>query len=188
MFHKFYLLFRPLFLWWLNYVVEFIPCLFLRKIALKMYSAKLGNKSIIDLNCYFLGPENLSIGKHSHINRGCMIDSRGGVVIGNNVSISHCVCICSTAHNCNSPSFDYISAPIVIDDNVWIGLKAIILKGVHIGEGAVVAAGSVVTHDLEPYSIYAGIPAKKIGERNKQINYNCSDFIYYKNIRIPYFQ
>ena len=79
--------------------------------VLKMYSVKLGSKSIIDMNCYFLGPENLSIGQHSHINRGCMIDSRGGIVIGNNVSISHAVYICSAAHNFNSPSFDYISSP-----------------------------------------------------------------------------
>ena len=153
-----------------------------------MFSAKIGSRTIVDMNCYFMGPEKLSIGKHSHINRGCMVDSRGTVIIGNNVSISHCVSICSAAHDFNSPSFNYISAPIIIDDYVWIGLKAIILKGVHIGEGAVVAAGSVVTHNVEPYSIYAGVPAKKIGERRRHCAYNCSDFIYYKNIRIPYFQ
>lgn len=54
---------------------------------------------------------------------------------------------------------------VVIGDDVWIGYSAIILSGVTIGNGSIIAAGSVVTHDVEPYSIYAGVPAKKIGER-----------------------
>ena len=56
---------------------------------------------------------------------------------------------------------------------MWIGAGATILKGVDIGEGAVVAAGAVVTKNVAPYSIVAGVPAKKIGERNKELDYKC---------------
>ena len=63
--------------------------------------------------------------------------------------------------------------PIVIDDYVWIGVGATILRGVHIGEGAVVCAGAVVVHDVLPYTVVGGVPAKKIGERNRGLDYKC---------------
>lgn len=63
--------------------------------------------------------------------------------------------------------------PIFIDDYVWIGVGAIVLQGVKIGKGAVIAAGSVVTKDIEPYSIVAGVPAKVIGKRNPDLDYKC---------------
>lgn len=59
----------------------------------------------------------------------------------------------------------------VYDDRAWIGPNTIILHSVHIGEGAVVAAGAVVTKDVEPYTIVAGIPAKKVGDRNRDLKY-----------------
>lgn len=186
--HKIHILFYPAMLWFLNYIAVFVPCLFFRKLMLRLFSAKIGRASLIDMNCYFLSPNKLSIGNHTQINRGCMIDSRGGIIIGNNVSLSHRVTLCSASHNIKSPNFDYVAQSIVIHDNVWVGLNAIILQGVTIGEGAVVAAGSVVTHDIELFSIYAGIPAKKIGSRDREINYDVTNFAYYKGIRIPYFQ
>jgi acetyltransferase-like isoleucine patch superfamily enzyme len=66
-----------------------------------------------------------------------------------------------------NPHYDWkgIDSEIVIDDDVWIGFGSIVLGGVRIGEGSIVAAGSVVTKDVEPYSIYAGVPAKKVGDR-----------------------
>lgn len=189
MIKKLKLVFKPFILWWYNYIIEKLPCLFLRKTCLKILGGQIGKRTIIDMNCYFMSPEKFVIGAHSHINRGCMIDARGKISIGNNVSISHCVKLCSAGHNIYSPEFNYVSAPIVIGDNVWIGLNAIVLKGCTIGEGAIIAAGAIVTHDVEPYSIVAGVPAKKVGERKlSQINYDVTDFVYYKGIRIPYFQ
>ena len=61
----------------------------------------------------------------------------------------------------------------MIDDYVWIGIGVIVLQGVHIGKGAVVCAGAVVTKDVGEYEIVAGVPAKKIGERNKDLDYKC---------------
>ena len=66
--------------------------------------------------------------------------------------------------------------PININDYVWIGANVTVLQNVKIGQGAVVCAGSVVTKDVEPYSIVAGTPARPIGKRNKQLNYKCNGY------------
>lgn len=66
--------------------------------------------------------------------------------------------------------------PININDYVWIGANVTVLQNVKIGQGAVVCAGSVVTKDVEPYSIVAGTPARPIGKRYKQLNYKCNGY------------
>lgn len=71
----------------------------------------------------------------------------------------------------NSATFKYIEGKVVIDDYAWVSTNAMIMPGVTIGEGAVVAAGAVVTRNVEPYAIVGGVPAKKIGERNKDLDY-----------------
>jgi len=118
-------------------------------------------------------PSRVTIGHATHINRGVLLDGRGIVKIGNCVSISHRAAFVSAGHDTQSPTFGYRSAPITICDYAWIGVNATILKGVTIGEGAVVAAGAVVTKDVEPYTIVGGVPAKKIGERPRGLNYKC---------------
>ena len=70
------------------------------------------------------------------------------------------------------PGFRAIAQPVIIEDYVFIGPRAIILPGVTLGKGAVVAAGAVVTKDVEPFSIVGGVPAKVIGEREpKELHY-----------------
>lgn len=170
----------------MNYIIAFCPFLFIRKIYMKIFGVHLGKRSIIDMGYFILSPNKLHIGNHCHINHQCMLDARGKIVIGNNVSISHYVKLISAGHNYNSINFDYVEAPIIISDNVWIGINATILKGVTINEGAVIAAGAIVTKDCEPYGVYAGIPAKKIASRNPNYKYDCTHFAYYHNIRKPY--
>jgi acetyltransferase-like isoleucine patch superfamily enzyme len=70
-------------------------------------------------------------------------------------------------------NFRMKSSPVIIDDYVWVGINATVLQGVRIGEGAVVAAGAVVTKNVEPYTIVGGIPAKQIGVRTKNLDYHC---------------
>ena len=79
----------------------------------------------------------------------------------------------SGGHKVNSSTFEGEHLPIVINDYVWVGVSAVILKGVTIGEGAVIAAGAVVTKNVEPYSIMGGVPAVVIGHRNKELDYIC---------------
>ena len=138
-----------------------------------MCGMKIGKKTKIDLNQYFLAASQFKIGNYCNINHNCFIDARGGILIHDNVSISHYVKLVTGSHGINSTSFEGKFSSIEIDDNVWVGIGATILQGVKIGKGAVVCAGAVVTKDVVDYEIVAGIPAKVIGHRNKELNYIC---------------
>jgi maltose O-acetyltransferase len=105
---------------------------------------------------------NLLVGDNSRLN-GVHIYSGESVIIGKNVRIApYTIILDSDFHDLNNHFADGATAPIVIHDNVWIATRATLLKGVTIGEGAVVATGAVVTRDVEPYTVVAGVPARKI--------------------------
>ena len=157
----------------MNYIIGITPIWRIRKSYYKCMGMKIGKSTIINMKQYILSPRNIQIGSNCHINRGCLIDGRGFCFIGNNVSISYGVSIMTGSHDANSKNFNGVYLPIIIEDNVWIGVTSIILQNVRIGEGAVVAAGSVVTKDVEPYSIVGGVPAKIIGKRNNNLHYKC---------------
>lgn len=119
-------------------------------------------------------PSNIWIGNGSVIGDNSILDGRNGIRIGDNVVFASDVRIWTEQHDHRDPWFRCETQkhdPVVIDDRAWIGSHTVILHSVHIGEGAVVAAGAVVTHDVPPYTIVAGIPAKKIGERNHDLRY-----------------
>ncbi|MFI5273484.1 MAG: oligosaccharide flippase family protein [Ktedonobacterales bacterium] len=109
--------------------------------------------------------KRVSIDRGSIINHGCFIYTTGGLIIGQNVSISAGVWLVSGTHDMNDPNFRDLYKPIVIDDHAWIGARATILAGVTIGRGAVVMAGAVVARDVPPLAIVGGVPARVIGER-----------------------
>lgn len=96
------------------------------------------------------------------------IDCRRGVTIGNNVTMATEVMIWTLHHDYNDMRFGVRGGEVVIGDYCWICARAIILPGVTIGEGAVVAAGAVVCKDVEPWTVVGGVPAKKIGERQRK--------------------
>jgi len=109
-------------------------------------------------------PSKLIIGNNVSVNRGCILHAGGEIEIGNDVLIGPGVIIYSQNHSYRDLSKKiinqgYNTKKVNIDSNVWIAANAIILPGVTIGEGAVVAAGSVVTKDVEPNTIVGGNPA-----------------------------
>jgi len=107
--------------------------------------------------------KNISFGKNVFLNAGCKFQDQGGIEIGDGVLIGHNVVLATVNHALKPELNRKISyAPIKICNNVWIGSNATILQGVTVGEWSVVAAGAVVTKDVEPYSIVGGIPAKFI--------------------------
>lgn len=116
----------------------------------------------------------MEIGQNSHVNRLCTLDARGGLYIGNSVSVSHGVMLMTGSHDINSHDFSVNYLPIRIEDYAWIGCGAIVLQNVKIGRGAVVAAGAVVTKDVPPYTVVGGIPAKAINKRSSQLEYKCN--------------
>jgi acetyltransferase-like isoleucine patch superfamily enzyme len=155
-----------------NNIIAYIPSYKIRHLYYRFIcGVKIGQGSSIHMRLFVTG-NNIVIGKNSVINHSCSIDGRHDVTIGNNVSISPHVHIITGTHDADSPSFAYISKPVTIKDYSWVGSRATILPGVTIGEGGVVAAGSVVTKDVAPYTIAAGVPAKKIKDRKKDISYN----------------
>ena len=107
--------------------------------------------------------KNITIGKNVFINSGCHFQDQGGIEIGDGTLIGHNVVLATINHDL-SPSMKRKNhyAPIKIGNNVWIGSNATILQGVTIGEWAVIAAGAVVTKDVEPYTVVGGVPAKFI--------------------------
>lgn len=131
----------------------------------------IGFKSTILMKCSFDCSGGLSIGNHSVINSRCRIDPRGGIKIGNSVSISSDTTILTADHDIQSLRFTGRNRPVIIEDYVFIGTRAMILPGVTIHKGAVVAAGAIVTKDVEEYLIVAGIPAEQIGKRSTQLDY-----------------
>ena len=156
-----------------NNIIAYIPSHYIRKMILRIVGGKIGKRSRIDIGCFIALPRKLTIGESTHINRGCILQPFAPIIIGNNVSISHRCNIMAGGHDVNSVDFAGDHRPIQIDDYVWIGVGATVLRGVHIGEGAVVCAGAVVTKDVAPYDIVAGVPAKKIAERKHELKYKC---------------
>ncbi len=104
------------------------------------------------------------------------LDGRIGLRLGNNISISPEAYLVSMEHDPNDPHFNTRGAEIIVDDHVWIGARAMIMPGIHVGEGAVIAAGAVVTKNVEPYQIVGGVPARPIGTRSRQIEYRVKYF------------
>lgn len=156
-----------------NDILPIIPFWNIRKIYLKTLKTKIGKGSFIMKKTYIMNANLLKIGEYSHLNRGCFIDARGHVEIGNNVSISHNVNIVTGSHDINDPDFIGIFKPIKINDYAFIGIGATILQGVEIGKGAVVCAGAVVTNNVDDFNIVSGVPAKVLKKRDCAPRYHC---------------
>jgi acetyltransferase-like isoleucine patch superfamily enzyme len=154
-----------------NHVVSRIPVFRLRLAWYRRaIGLTIGDGSVVFLGCYvwFYGRRTVGrsqIGCNTIINRDCCLDVRGPLRIGDNVSISPGVAILTTQHQIGSPRFDLETREVVIEDHAWIGMRAIVLPGAHIGRGAVVAAGAVVSGKVAPMTIVGGVPAKPIGTR-----------------------
>ena len=143
----------------------------LRNWYLRLFGIRLGGGTSIHRRCKFFHVGKLSVGNNTVINFGCYLDNRRGITIGNNVGIAHNTKIYTLGHDLDDPQFTTKGAAVTIKDNVFIFSNTLIMPGVNIGEGAIVLAGSVVTKNVEPWTIVGGNPAKKIRERSREIDY-----------------
>lgn len=152
--------------------VGIVPCHYFRRFFYRLAGIRIGKGSTIHTCARFYNPENISIGEDSIIGEGSVLDGRSRLTVGNHVDIASDVMIYNAEHDIKDPNFHAISAPVVIEDYVFIGPRAIILPGVTLKKGAVVGAGAVVTKDVDEYSIVGGVPAKQIGVREiKDLKY-----------------
>lgn len=155
-----------------------IPSQTIRKYLYSHYfQLNIGENTVIYNSCHLRDPHKITIGSNTSIGDRCILDGRSGLTIGSSVNMSTGAWIWTLQHDPNDPDFAAKGAPVVIEDYAWISSRTTILPGVTIGKGAVVAAGAVVTKSVEPYAIVGGVPAKKIGDRNTNLNYQLNSCV-----------
>ena len=143
------------------------------------FGLTVGEGTVIYHGCEIRSPEKIAVGAHSAIGDSCILDGRSGLTIGNSVNLSTGVWIWTLQHDHRDKDFGCVGAPVVIEDHAWLSCRTVVLPGVTIGRGAVVAAGAVVTKDVEPFTIVGGVPAKKIGERRRDLDYKLEGYIHF---------
>lgn len=164
--------------YWLDFLlmllrfVGHIPFHSVRNFFYRASGMSIGRGSTIHMWANFFEPGNIKIGEDTKIGDHVFLDGRAPLIIGNHVDIASSVMIYNSEHDLDSPEFAAREEKVEIGDYVFIGPRAIILPGVTIGKGAVVAAAAVVTKDVPEFAIVGGVPAKRIGERkNRKLNY-----------------
>lgn len=136
-----------------------------RRFWIVTFGAAIGRGIVIRGSAEVWQPWRLRIGDNSWIDANVKLYSVDDIRIGHDAVVSEGAFICTASHDISSETFQLETAPIEIEDYAWVCSRAIVLPGVKIGEGAVVAAGAVVTKDVAPWTIVGGNPAKLIGQR-----------------------
>jgi putative colanic acid biosynthesis acetyltransferase WcaF len=135
-----------------------------RNLVLKIFGAKIGKGSIVYASAIIPAPWNLSIGENSCL--GPKVELHiDKTIIGSKVTISQKAYLCSGSHDVNYINTPFISEAIIIKDFAWVASESFIMKGITIGEGAVVGARAAVFKNVEPWTIVGGNPAIFIKKR-----------------------
>jgi len=137
-----------------------------RRFLLRLFGAKVGKHCAIRNSVKIWAPWNLELGDWASLSENCDIYCVDKIRIGNRSTISRGSFLCCASHDITSPIMELTYAPITIGHDVWIAGRSIILPGITIGDGAVVAAGAVVTKDVEPWTVVGGNPARVIKKRS----------------------
>lgn len=161
---------------WSIYKVGLFPSHHFRKWFFKQSGVKMESNVVFHIGTQIRSPWKLSIGKGSVIGNHVTLDARSGLAIGENVNISSNVSIWTLQHDHRTPDFgcpdpNKRKLDVKVGNRVWLGCNVIVLPGVSIGEGAVCCGGCVVTKNVEPFTVVAGIPAKKVGDRPRNLTY-----------------
>lgn len=164
------------FLWW---GVGYVPFHHIRRFFYRLFGMKIGSGSTIHMMARIYDPRYIKIGQDTIIGEKATLDGRrqlsnsqGAITIGDHVDVASEVMIWTSQHDIDAEDFHAIEEPVIIEDYVFIGPRAIILPGVTIGRGAIVAAGAVVTKNVPAMTVVGGVPAKEIRKRNvKELKY-----------------
>lgn len=165
-----------------------------RSVAWRFLGAKIGSNTTIGSGTYFPNPTNVRIGENCRISRNCLLEATGGLEIGSDVGINRLAWFAGAGSikigdwtqigpNVNLLTFSHTSSrrdipiaqqidhvgPIQIGRDVWIGANTVVLPDTWIGDGAIIAANSVVSGRIEPFSIVGGAPAKFIKLRGAEL-------------------
>ena len=161
-------------LWYVTSICLFesacCPLYGVKRWLLRCFGATIGAGVVIKPRVRIKFPWNLQIGDHTWIGEDVWIDNLAAVQIGSNACVSQGVYLCTGSHDSRQVTFDLIVEPIVIEDEAWVAARSMLLPGVNITNGVLVAAGSVVTKStaIPPGMIVAGVPARIIGPRGAE--------------------
>ena len=167
---RYYSGFVRYYIWRVSHIPSHHIRIYIYKVILQM---KISKGTVIYHGAEIRAPHKVVIGEGTIIGDNSILDGRNGIIIGKYVNFSSNVSIWTEQHDHRDTYFrcSQIKKPVEIGDRAWIGPNTLILHSVKIGEGAVVAGGAVVTKDVPPYAIVAGVPAKVIATRNRDLKY-----------------
>ena len=157
------------FVWWfVNSIIANIPFRKWRVLGLRLFGMKFAGCARFFEGFHVRDPHKIVVGNRVSIGPKVLLDGRRGLTIGNSVVVGYGAIIWTLNHDYNDIHFCVKGAPVKIEDFAWICSHSIILPGVTVGKGAVVAANAVVTKDVPPFAIVGGVPARIIGHREEK--------------------
>lgn len=140
-----------------------------RYLIYRAWGIQIGTRNI-SAGCFVSG-SNLTVGRKCFINYGCFFDATAPIVLGDGCHIGMRTLLCTSTHELGGSARragKVHAQPITVGRGVWLGAQVTVLGGVTIGDGCVVAAGSVVTSDCKPDSLYAGNPARRVRDLSSE--------------------
>lgn len=163
-------------------VIDFImhmPFAFIRNFCGRLIFKKMAKGAQLSRHIHIICPQRISLGENVFINRNVVLDGRQGLEIGDNTDVGEFSSIWSLQHNPDENNHKSKGGVTCIEDHVWIAPHSIILPGVKVSRGAVIATGSVVTKDVDPLCVVGGVPARFIKKRNNDLHYQLKYKIYF---------
>ena len=154
--------------YFINNILSSFPSRNVRLFFLRKLGLDIGENVSLFAGFHIRNPNGIKIGNGCSIGPKVLLDGRKGLVLGNNVTIAYEAIIWSLNHDYNDLNFKGEGEKVLIGDYAWICSRSIILPGVKIGKGAVVASGAIVTKNIGDYEIWGGVPAKLLGYREKK--------------------
>ena len=158
------------------YQIGLLPSVHLRKWLYRGLGADCGARSLFHFPTEIREPWKLRVGEGTVVGDNALLDAHNYLTLGKEVNLSSNVVIYTGQHDHRDPYFRSKGGKksVEIGDRAWLGSNVLVLPGVVIGEGAVCASGAVVTKDVPPYTVVAGVPAKPVGERPRDLRYTFS--------------
>lgn len=159
---------------YIGLVIGYIPIHSLRLFYYRTFlNVKIGKNTSIH-RCCQIRKGHIEIGDNVIIGENALLDGRRGLFIKENVNLSSNVSIYTLQHDYNDPNFLQTGGRVIIEKNSWLSSNSVILPGVIVNEGAVVAAMCLVNKDVPAYMLVGGVPFKVLKERNRDIKYKLN--------------
>lgn len=136
-----------------------------RIFLLRCFGAKIGKYCVVKSSCEVWQPWNLMMGDYVALDEHVVCYTVDRIVIGSQTTVSREAFLCCASHDVSSRIMELVVAPVTIGANAWIASRVIILPGCKVGDGAVVAAGAIVTKDIDAWTVVGGNPARFISRR-----------------------